>query len=189
MPYISPEPQKRCSQQSFPYLYSKFMKGQSDSALYASVYGVVFHAHSYSMILVYWNLLQKDIRFVLQILKILWYCEFCQKELRLRTMGFFPMLLNLDYRSDPVHSEVEMGFATNLWESRIVTYGFVYEQVLEVKEKKNPQSCIVFSRTSVLYNNFIFSLHPKGFWRKDFSTLFRREQLTLTSMGMFHPNY
>lgn len=72
------------------------------------------------------------------------------------------MLLNLDYRSDPIPSEVEMGFATNLRESRTVTYGFVYEQVLEVKEK-TPQSCIVFSRTSVLYNSFIFSLHPKGF--------------------------
>lgn len=45
------------------------------------------------------------------------------------------MLLNLDNRSDPVPFEVEMGFATNLRESRIVTYGFLYEQVLEVKKK------------------------------------------------------
>lgn len=186
MPYISPEPQKRCSQQSFPYLYSKFMKGQSDCALYASVYGVVFHAHSYSMILVYWNLFQKDIRFVLQTLKILWYCEFCQKELRLRTMGFFPMLLNLDYRSDPVHSEVEMGFATNLRESRIVTYGFVYEQVLEVKEKK-PLNHVSYFQEHQYFTIILFLVCIQ----KDFEerTLFRREQLTLTSMGMFHPNY
>lgn len=64
-------------------------------------------------------------------------------------MGFLPTLLNLDYSSEPVPSEVETGFAINLRESRIVTYGFLYEQVLEVK-KKNPQSCIIFSRTSVL---------------------------------------
>lgn len=64
-------------------------------------------------------------------------------------MGYFPVLLNLGYRSDPVPSEVEMGFATSLRESRTVTYGFLYEQVLEVK-KKNPQSRIIFSRTSVL---------------------------------------
>lgn len=71
MPCISPEPQKRSSQQSFPYLYSKYMKAQSDSVLYISIYGVVFHALSYSMILVYWNLLQKELRFVIQTLKAL----------------------------------------------------------------------------------------------------------------------